>query len=216
VDDPQRLQEAWRYDEWLNSFALTNKSVLDYFAYSPYYQKNSLNDLWKLRGLDVYTVQTNPIFSTFLKESSGFEYIVRPNPHEPQLFIIERRLRNMNNNIGTLSLYYCLHGTIFQIPNLQQLISSRIERSSIAITRAANHALAELYAPPGQGASNVTKTNNNINNQDQPQHINEYNFRNALEEAMELCTTTTTANTNTTIITNTTTTTISGNISSNK
>lgn len=183
VDDPARLNQYFRYDEWITTYSISRSTILDYFALSPFYQKSCLNEVWKIQGIDVANLYTNPIYANIIKESRGIEYVVRPNNSEPQLFIIERRLRNTNNSIATLSIYYCLHGTIYQSPDFRQLIFSRIEQSSQAITRAANHAFAELYAPPGQGG-----TSGGGSIIDQPQHKEEVYFRAAVDEAISMVT----------------------------
>lgn len=53
VDHPEDLNHTcWRHDLWLASYPLTRATVLDYFALSPFYDRNCLNERAKEQGVE--------------------------------------------------------------------------------------------------------------------------------------------------------------------
>jgi len=101
--------------------------VLDYFAFSPFYSRDCINERVKLQMVDA----TQSIHMV------GVEYIVRiPDAATPGLFVIDRVQRRSPRDVAVLSVYYCLHGTVYQAPDLATLLSSRVEKAAHLLTRA--------------------------------------------------------------------------------
>ena len=126
-------QSAWRYDEWLAAYALDERSVLDYFAHSPYYDLDCLNEQAKAHGLTPDEV----------RQLTGTEFGVAAAA--PDLFVIERRLRRGPDDVGIVAVFYVLQGTLYVAPDLHTLLSSRVERAAWRLEQAVL-AARTLYA----------------------------------------------------------------------
>ncbi len=197
VDDPARLHEAFRHEEWLQAYPLTLATVLDYFAFSQFYQMDCLNESYKLQGFTGLALAAAMASSN----AAGVEYVARvpgqgqgqapiaarpgssssssasAESQQADLFVIERRLRGADGSVAVLSVYYCLRGTIYQVPDLSTLVSSRVERAAEAVTKAAKEFQAAAAAPAGATSSSFI-------GRDAPRSVAEASFRTSLDEAI--------------------------------
>lgn len=57
VDAPERLNEAFRNDSWLQSYPLNKTTILDYFAWSPFYTLSCNNETCKMQNLPLDTLR---------------------------------------------------------------------------------------------------------------------------------------------------------------
>lgn len=168
VDDRARLTEAFRHDEWLSHYKLTEQSVLDYFAFSPFYQWDCINEMRKLPNFDD-------------KQAEGIEYAVKRTGQEPDLFVVQRLLRGREGTVAVLTLYYCLRGTIYQSPDLQTLVHARLEKAAGHVAAAAEALRLERAAT----SSSIAKSGIGAAG-DAPASASEGAFRAALDEALRL------------------------------
>lgn len=133
IDSPERLTEFYRNDGLLGALhPLDDASVLQYFAGSPFYSRDSINE----------RVRLGVVGASAARQHVGVEYVVRPRggaagaPDTLGLFVIERRERLSPTHVKTLSVYYCLHGTIYQCADVGSLLAARIERAAYHIMQA--------------------------------------------------------------------------------
>jgi hypothetical protein len=149
VDDPARSLEAFRHDDWLRAYPLTPNTVLDYFAFSQFYQRDSLNERLKAAGMDSLAASATASRDPSLR---GVCYVLLPTGSEPELFAIERRVKGEGGSVAVLSTYYVIRGTVYQSPDLASLVLARVERAAAAVSRAAHHLAAAAVAPQGEAA----------------------------------------------------------------
>jgi hypothetical protein len=124
IDSPDRLSEYYRDEFWLAAYPLNATSLLDYFAFSPFYDKTCINERMKLHAMEASHGRR-----------TGVEYVVKQTV-SPELFIIERLDRRSSTESVVLSVYYCLQGTIYQAPDLATLLSARVERAAHLLSKA--------------------------------------------------------------------------------
>lgn len=105
IEQPEDLTHTcWRHDLWLASYPLTRNTVLDYFALSPFYDRNCLNERAKEQGVEpsriLYDVemtsgwprQHTPAHSTL---APGMEFALQ-DFQEPHLYIIVKQVRDIS------------------------------------------------------------------------------------------------------------------------
>ncbi|KAL4427654.1 hypothetical protein ABPG75_001743 [Micractinium tetrahymenae] len=114
---------AWRDDMWLAAFGLHHGNVLDYFALSPFYDRNCNNE----RGLMAGKPRSQPP-----AVGEGVEYLLADS-QPPHLFILRKMYRHALGAITTLAFYYILDGTIYQAPPLQAALLARMQRCMFGI-----------------------------------------------------------------------------------
>jgi len=109
---------------------------LSFFKQSPFYSKTCnnenpaipLNDL----GLDV------------LKSLIGREYIIESSTSSPpELWIIKENFRTSTSSSHEVRAFYLLYGNIYQAPQLNMLIESRLSKATFHLQEAFD-ALSEL------------------------------------------------------------------------
>jgi mediator of RNA polymerase II transcription subunit 6 len=98
----------------LQSFGLNKHNVLDYFYCSPFYDKNSNNEVIKMQHLDY----------NLLAGMTGLEYVLESDFEN--LFVISKRKRFSPNNWEVVSYYYILNNTIYQCPDIRSVLDARI------------------------------------------------------------------------------------------
>lgn len=127
IDSPERLGEFFRDDAWLAAYPLNAVSVMHYFAFSPFYAKDCINERIKMQNVD----------ASQSRYMMGVEYVLKPTGHEAEgLFVIERVHRRSATDVAVLSVYYCLSGTVYQVPDLATLLGARAERAAHLLTKA--------------------------------------------------------------------------------
>jgi hypothetical protein len=182
VDDPARATEAFRHEEWLRAYPLTPSTVLDYFAFSQFYQRDCLNERLKAAGMDSAAAAATAARDPSLR---GVCYVLVPTGSEPDLFAIERRVKGEAGSLVVLTAYYVVRGTVYQSPDLASLVLARVERAAAAVARATHHFQAALTAPAGEGAGAGAGGGGGAGGVvDAPRSAGEASLRGALEEAL--------------------------------
>jgi len=144
---------------------------LSFFKQSPFYSKSCnnehpnipLNDL----GLDT------------LKSLTGREYIIdSSNSSAPELWVIKENFRTSPSSSHEVRAFYLLYGNIYQAPQLNMLIESRLSKATFHLQEAFD-ALSELKPQadnveddesstwrslPGQGQSGLGPILMQVNN----------------------------------------------------
>lgn len=120
VDD---YNASFRDTVWLQSFPLTEQTVIHYFALSPFYDRSCNNERLKMQRLELDR----------LKSMRGIEYENVPVPPPAQgqqysLFLVRKQRRISPHQVKPLAMYYVLDGTVYQAPNLHAMLTSRLVR----------------------------------------------------------------------------------------
>lgn len=140
------LETSFRHDEWLRAFPLTPATALDYFAWSPWYEPDCVNEVAKAQGL-------GPDAARHL---TGTEYALRRCAGEPRLFIVERRRRTGVDECLPVGVYMILEGTVYPVPDMLALAGGRVARAAHHLALSAAHARAhyeEVAAGAGGGGA---------------------------------------------------------------
>eukprot|EP00897_Mesotaenium_endlicherianum_P010758 jgi/Mesen1/9710/ME000069S09107 len=108
--------------------SLVVANVFDYFSNSPFYDRTCNNE--QLRVQSIW-----PLDQAQLTRMTGVEYMLS-TVQEPHLFVFVKQRREGPNKVTPAGAYYVLDGSIYQAPNLQSVLWSRIARALDHIGRA--------------------------------------------------------------------------------
>ncbi|KAL3699480.1 hypothetical protein R1sor_017502 [Riccia sorocarpa] len=143
---------SFRDQLWLNQFPLDRNLVFDYFALSPFYDRTCNNEQLRIR-------QIHPLDPNHLTKMTGIEYILH-EAMEPHLFIIRKQKREGPEKVTVMSAYYVLDGSIYQSPQLYNVIGSRAVRAIYHISEAFSGAASKLEKIGHEVESGKTKPEN--------------------------------------------------------
>ncbi|RHZ62063.1 hypothetical protein Glove_344g54 [Diversispora epigaea] len=137
---------SFRDDYWFQyNGVLTNENVLEYFSISPFYERQCNNEIVKMSS----RVLTEPIEVT-LRKMKGIEYsVILSIP--PNLFLIQKRNRISVNEIVNLETYYILKGNIYQTPDLESVVTSRLMNNLYHLHTALNQNYQNVEWHPSTG-----------------------------------------------------------------
>ena len=106
---------------WLQTFGLHKNNVLDYFATSPFFDRNSNNQTLINQGLGM----------EFLTQMTGLEFNVSDSTDPAnRLFVINKCKRENPQKTIILEIYYILDGIIYQSPMFLEQVRSRVAKAS--------------------------------------------------------------------------------------
>lgn len=119
-----QLRISWHDSAWMPHLNQTN--ALDYFCQksNPFYDKECNNEIAKMQRLT----------QEQMLSMSGNEYILL-HAQDPILFVIRKQNRNPPN-VKALADYYILAGIIYQAPDLNSIIQSRVLNSTAHLKKA--------------------------------------------------------------------------------
>ena len=146
---------------WLQlNGGLTRKNVMDYFCMSPFYDINSNNELIKMQ----YSHNLE-----HLRSLTGLEFHI-DNEHidEPHLYVIRKVTRKSPNAYDLLESYYILDGSIYQSPDLLELIRCKTWKACSYLAESYHYVLDMIEYNSKEGTNIVTweKKEDTSNNND--------------------------------------------------
>lgn len=103
---------SFRDNLWLHAFGLSKDNILEYFYASPFFDLSSNNQV----------VRTQGVGNDFLLGMVGVQYSA--DCVETDLFVIRKYWRHNKDTITSLGVFYCWHGSIFESPNLFEVMKS--------------------------------------------------------------------------------------------
>ena len=110
---------------------LNERTVIDYFANSPFYDKQCTNQMIRMQNIANFTSQigrwTAAEEEEQLKKFQGTEYVLA-NSHPPSLFVIHRRERSSETETRVVAAYYIINDAVMQAPDVYQVIGNRLVR----------------------------------------------------------------------------------------
>ncbi|KAG0239624.1 Mediator of RNA polymerase II transcription subunit 6 [Mortierella sp. GBA43] len=148
------LNMEWRFHEWiLGVGGLNPDNVLDYFALSPFWDPECNNAVLRMQ------TQFNNLgeMKQRLSEMTGVEFAL-VHDRFPTLFVIQKQRRRSPQEVKPMAIYYVLHGSIYQCPDLQTLLSNRILGSLHHVESAFNEArvMTEFHPSTGYHWKSIT------------------------------------------------------------
>lgn len=116
------LNTVFRDDQWLAAIPLNKDTVLEYFSLSPWSVEDQKH-----------------------ADNESISYALRPVPNSQAtdgLFVIERKRTLGPSDAVITDIFYCLYGSIYASPDLEQVMQARLQQASMHMARAmeAQHA----------------------------------------------------------------------------
>jgi MED6 mediator sub complex component len=121
----QRLDIMWEDQYWLRTYPLTEHTVLDYFSFSPFYDKQCNNEQLKMQRIDL----------SRLRQMTGVEYELVACSQEPadplqsSVFTVAKQWRHSPTSVTPLALYYGLAGKFLQAPSIATVFQARVRNT---------------------------------------------------------------------------------------
>jgi mediator of RNA polymerase II transcription subunit 6 len=112
---------SYIFHQWLQWHGpLTKENVLDYFAESPFYDRDCNNEVCKKQNVPPDQIEA------LMKTMKGKEYVLVFSNENPRLFVIRRQIRESLDKVKPTGLYYVIEDTVYQAPSLLSLLHSRM------------------------------------------------------------------------------------------
>lgn len=118
---------------WLQAHGLNDENILEYFSTSPFYDKESNNQILRNQGIHGFKAYEQLI------EMTGLEFNLNSSSKNPRLFVINKGIRSNSREVEVTDIFYCLDGSIFQTPSFTSLLRSRISKASNKLVSSHNH-----------------------------------------------------------------------------
>lgn len=147
-----QLRLSWHDSAWIPHLNLAN--ILDYFCQksNPFYDKLCNNEIAKMQKLNPEQMQM----------MVGMEYVLL-YAQEPILYVIRKQERVSQDFVTALVDYYILAGVVYQAPDLNSIIQSRVANCTLNLKTALEDFQALSSFSPSAGYSwksqQPTKTN---------------------------------------------------------
>lgn len=112
------------FNEWFAARGpLTAQNVLDYFAISMFYDKQSTNQV--LRMQTEFTGMPVENEAEELRRFTGIEFAV-VHEQAPNFFVIQKRERLSPDEVRPISMYFIMYNRIYQAPDVYSVASNRL------------------------------------------------------------------------------------------
>ncbi|KAJ3388036.1 Mediator of RNA polymerase II transcription subunit 6 [Lobulomyces angularis] len=148
-NEEELLNVCFKDTNFLQMYSLNEFNVLDYFSYSQFYEKSSLNEQIKMQA------RFNELQANMLdrRAMTGVEYDLWYHHITPNssFFVIRKQIRHSPTKVDLMGLYYIINGTIYQSPDLFLLLSNRVLTSLHYVEKAFADIQAECNFHPTKG-----------------------------------------------------------------
>lgn len=123
---------------------LNPQNILDYFSdrSNPFYDNTCNNEIIKMQKSDMNQI----------KMMTGVEYSLL-HVQEPILYVISKQHRHSPSSVTPLAHYYILAGYVYQAPDLQSVINSRMQTALFNLSSAFTEAHSYMSYHPTKGYS---------------------------------------------------------------
>ncbi|GAA5939298.1 hypothetical protein JCM3775_007181 [Rhodotorula graminis] len=148
----------WRSPEYLlttGGALQTAEQALDYFSYSPFFDKRSNNATLRMQMMFANGGMHGVDEERELRRLTGLEFAVSPlSRPQDDLFIIVKRQRSSPDDATVLGAFYILNGNVYQAPSLFEVVNERVLTSIHALSTSfsALTALKPAWTPQRGGA----------------------------------------------------------------
>ncbi|WWD17224.1 hypothetical protein CI109_101662 [Kwoniella shandongensis] len=133
----------------------TSDLALDYFAYSPFWDSKSNNNVLRTQRR-----VENPTYGHAEEKvelnafTSGFEYIVA-HSQPPELFVIHRReVEPTGRRDRVTGAWFVLHDKVYQCPTLFDVVSTRLKNAASLVSKTLN-TLSENKPPANPRSTTI-------------------------------------------------------------
>lgn len=132
---------------WLQNFALTEATVLDYFALSQFYERTCNNEVLRMQARYTDHPSSGDLLLQQLHRMTGIEYgLLASRP--PGLFIIGKWQRHSPQRASLLACYYVLEGAIYMAPSVRDVLEGRLASAAHHLREALAYGARHVtYAP---------------------------------------------------------------------
>lgn len=143
------LRISWHDSNWVPH--LNPSNILDYFCQksNPFYDRNCSNELAKMQRTSLEQMNT----------MIGIEYTLL-HVQEPILYVIRKQHRNGPESTNPLVDYYILAGVVYQAPDLNSIVQSRVLNASLNLKGALDDFLEIKNFTPSSGFSWTSQKEN--------------------------------------------------------
>lgn len=140
---------------WLQNFALTETTILDYFALSQFYERTCNNEVLRMQAR--YTDHpTSGDPSQQLHRMTGIEYgLMTSKP--PNLFIIGKWQRHSPQRTALLACYYVLEGAIYMAPSVRDVLEGRLVSAAHHLREALSYGAGHVTFAPARRQYQATE-----------------------------------------------------------
>ncbi|BGP43952.1 Mediator of RNA polymerase II transcription subunit 6 [Rhodotorula kratochvilovae] len=148
----------WRAPEYLlttGGTLATAEQAMDYFSYSPFFDKRSNNATLRMQMMFANGGMQGVDEEKELRRLTGLEFAVSPlSRPQDDLFIIHKRQRTSPDDAAVVGAFYILNGNVYQAPSVFEVINERVLTSLHALSTsfAALAALKPAWTPERAGA----------------------------------------------------------------
>ncbi|XP_074601572.1 mediator complex subunit 6 [Brevipalpus obovatus] len=134
------LYISWHDSTWIPQ--INPNTVLDYFGEksNPFYDRTCNNEMLKMQKQSLDLLET----------LTGIEFILL-HVQEPILYIIRKQHRHSPTQVTPLADYYVLAGYVYQAPDLNSVINSRVTTALHHLSTAFDevHSFARYHSSKG-------------------------------------------------------------------
>lgn len=138
---------SFRDVAWLQNFALTEATVLDYFALSQFYERTCNNEVLRMQARYTDDHPSGEDLIQQLHRMTGIEYgLLASKP--PSLFIVGKWQRHSPQRASLLACYYIMEGAIYMAPSVRDVLEGRLVSAAHHLREALSYGASHItYAP---------------------------------------------------------------------
>eukprot|EP01128_Nolandella_sp_AFSM9_P012818 TRINITY_DN9654_c0_g1_i1.p1 TRINITY_DN9654_c0_g1~~TRINITY_DN9654_c0_g1_i1.p1 ORF type:complete len:235 (-),score=58.74 TRINITY_DN9654_c0_g1_i1:57-761(-) len=131
--DPEAdlTSECFRDDRFLARSPVTPQNVFEYFSKSPFYSKDSNNQVLRMQGIPWETIPET------LRVLIGKQYVLEKSV-PPRLYTIKRIRRQNPEECQVTGMYYIIDGTIYESPTLLATLEAKLDSCVYHLQEALN------------------------------------------------------------------------------
>ncbi|ORY85487.1 MED6 mediator sub complex component-domain-containing protein [Protomyces lactucae-debilis] len=140
-------QIVWRAPEWINALGgLRTDNILEYFSQSPFFDRSSNNAVLKQQS----QFQNFGDIPQALQKMRGVEFAIY-DARPPDLWTIAKQVRESVEEVQVVNMYFIANGNIYQAPDVDAIMQSRLLNISSSIAEALDALKAQVSFTPAGG-----------------------------------------------------------------
>lgn len=139
----------WKHPEWIQEHGLRTDNVLEYFSFSPFYDRTSNNQVLKMQSQYNDMHSANDLYAK-LQNMKGLEFVVAI-AHEPILWIIRKQERLSPEVTRPLSTYFVVGENIYMAPAIHSVIQNRVLSIALSLNQSLRTASSLPTFSPSRG-----------------------------------------------------------------
>ncbi|KAI8092604.1 mediator complex, subunit Med6 [Halteromyces radiatus] len=145
----------WRDTNWLERVGgfQNQHMVLEYFAMSPFWDRQSNNQILAMQTQYNDLKQSNEITMEALRKMTGIEFAV--THEQPPVWVIQKRYRRgpAPDDVNPIATYYIMGANVYQSPTIYSVIANRLLTSLFHVNSAFKETQSVMDFNPSKGYS---------------------------------------------------------------